>query len=74
MSETSITTDSFVETTSMDPLHEDLPMETEDLSKVEEAALLCRNPGEDEDLETEIPCPQVNQEHPKKTNNQQIET
>ena len=52
MAETSITTDGFLETTAMDPLHEDSPMETGDLNKEEEAALLCRNPGEDEDQRT----------------------
>ena len=74
MAETSITTDGFLETTAMDPLHEDSPMETGDLSKEEEAALLCRNPGEDEDPENEIPSAQVNQDRTKNTNNQQIET
>ena len=38
MAETSLTTDGFLETTSMDPLHEDSPMETGHLSKEEEAA------------------------------------
>ena len=74
MAETSITTDGFLETTAMHPLHEDSPMETGDLSKEEEAALLCRNPGEDEDPENEIPSAQVNQDRTKNTNNQQIET
>lgn len=44
----------------MDPPHKDSPMETGDLSKEEEAALFCRNPGEDEEPEKEIPCAQVN--------------
>ena len=48
-------------------------METGDLSIQEETALLRRNPGEEEEPENEIPCPQVNQERAKKTNKQPIE-
>ena len=49
-------------------------METGDMSKEEEAALLCRNPDEDEETENEIKRAQANQEHTKKTNEQPIET
>ena len=69
MAETSLTTDSFLETTSIDPLNEDSPKETGDLNIEEETAVLCRNPGEDEDPDNEIPWAQVNQECVKKTNN-----
>ena len=73
MAETSLTTDGFLETTSIDPLNEDSPMETGDLNIEEETALLYRNHGEDEDPDNEIPCAQVNQERTKGTNNQSIE-
>ena len=49
-------------------------MEKGDLRKEEEAALLCKNSGEDEEPEKEIPRAQVNQKHAKKTNKQPIET
>ena len=76
MAEPSLTTDGFLETTSIDPLNEDsLLMETGDLSMEEETALLCRNPrGEDVETENEIPCAQVNQKRAKKTNKPPIET
>ena len=74
MAETSLTTDGFLETTSIDPLNEDSLMETGDLNMEEETALLCRNPGEDEETENEIPCAQVNQKRAKKTNKPPIET
>ena len=35
---------------------------------------MCRNPGEDEEPENEIPCAQVNQERAKMTNKQPVET
>ena len=73
MSETSLTTDGFLETTSIDPLNKDSHIEKGDLNMEEEAALLSRNPGEDEEQENEIPCTQANQERAKNTNNQTIE-
>ena len=74
MAETSLTTDGFLETTSIDPLNEDSLMETGDLNMEEETALLCRNPSEDEETENEIPCAQVNQKRAKKTSKPPIET
>lgn len=72
MAETSLTTDGFLETTYMDPLHEDSPMETGDISKEEEPALLWETPVKTES-ENEISYAQVNQERAKKTNKQLIE-
>ena len=74
MAETGLTTVGVLETSSIDPLPENSPMETEDLSKEEEAALFCRNLSEDEETENEIPCAQANQELVKKANEQPIET
>ena len=73
MLETSLTTNGFLETTSIDPLNKDSHIEKGDLNMEEEAALLSRNPGEDEEQENEIPCTQANQERAKNTNNQTIE-
>ena len=58
----------------MEPLNEDSPMKTGDLNKQKEAALLCRDPGEDEEPENQLPCAQVNQKHVKKTNKQPTKT
>ena len=74
MAETGLTTVGVLETSSIDPLPENSPMETEDLSEEEEAALFCRNLSEDEETENEIPCAQANQELVKKANEQPIET
>ena len=73
MAEISLTTDGFLENTSIDPLNEDSHMETEKMSIEEEAALLSRNSGEDEEQENEIPPAQPNQERTKKTNIQPTE-
>ena len=73
MAETSLTTDRFLETMSIDPLSEDSPMEMGDLSTEEDTVLLCGNPGEDEEAEDKIPCAQANQELVN-TNQQLIET
>ena len=66
MTETSPTTDGFLE----NPLHENSPLERGDLNKEEEAAPLCRNPGEDGEPEKEIPCAQVNQKRARKIKKQ----
>ena len=70
MTETSLNTDGFLQTTTMDPLPEASPIDTEDFCKEEETApSLSRNPGEDEEPENEILYVQVNQERKNKSEN-----
>jgi len=74
VAETHLTTNVFLETMCIDPLDVDSPIERGALSMEDETPLLRRNPGEDEEIENEIPFTQVNQEHSKKTNKRPIAT